>query len=130
MNIKLITENVYKQMAADNKARIAREKAEAKAKVEANKPKSLTATDRKRNFHQELAHHIMIEVANSYPDTDGTDALYPLVNKLKAKHGIYDRFEHEHLDAATKAHLGAKSFSHYYDNVDADYKGSNPGTNY
>lgn len=121
-----LDENVYKAMAAANKARIKAEK-DAAAAAKAKEPKPKSHAQRVNDMHKELARHIEAEVGNHYPDSDGTHVLYPKVDALKRKHGLtysQHNYNHDHLDAAAKKHLGAKSFSHYLDNFHHDAQSS------
>jgi hypothetical protein len=108
-----------------SKARMAKEKAREdakKAKSDTGKAATQAKRDSKANQSHEIARHIETEVGNHYPDSDGFDAI---AKKLRSHYGISSHAAIDHMDAAARKHLGAKSFSHYVDNFDKDYKKDN-----
>ena len=108
-----------------SKSRMAKEKAREdakKSKSDAGKAATQAKRDSKANQSHEIARHIETEVGNHYPDSDGFDAI---AKKLRSQYGISSHAAIDHMDAAARKHLGAKSFSHYVDNFDKDYKKDN-----
>jgi hypothetical protein len=116
--------SVFAKMAAENRAKAKAKREADKAWVKNTAAKMKAAHKEKQaNLHLHVAHHIAAEVGNHYPDSDGYDAI---VHRLKKHHGIHEYDAIDHMNAAAKKHLGAKSFSDYVDQVHHDYTRDNP----
>lgn len=123
VNEEVLDENVYKQMAAANKARIKAEKEKAKADLKSAHAEHAVA---KKKHKEEIDHWtarvVNAEVGAHYPDTDGWDAIHKHMKKI----GLHDAYDaHEHVSRVVRKHLGAKSFGDYVDKFHADYKRDN-----
>jgi len=114
---KNLKENWAKNLAAQNRARMKKEKEEAKAalekKIAERVAKQQTA---QKEYFQKLARIVQDCVANSVPDSDGLDQAFRQARKLGAR----ELDAMDDLDKACKLHLGAKSYYDYFSQVMKD----------
>lgn len=118
-----MVENVYKKMAADNRARI-------KAEKEANAAEyKKHVANRKAAVEHHIVNIVQGEVAGHYPDTDGFDEIHRRMRRELGHRGSeYDT--HEKISKVIRKHLGAKNFGDYVDKFhrQADRDGMNPNS--
>jgi len=120
LNEITITDHLYKQKAAENRKRMAAEKAgkvtfkqmlaqQVKNREQANTPN-----------HGRMAVDIEHAFGNSFPDSDPYEHL-----AMKYPHLHSAGTLTKHLNIAARKHLGAKSFNHYIKNGWDDYDRDN-----
>lgn len=120
---KLIVESVFKQMAAENRAKKAAADKEYKDHVKARSAEAKSAAaDKAKNKYQHIATIVNTEVANHYPDADPFESIASKVQKHYG-HDYYSVMPH--LDKAVKQHLGSKSYNAYVEDFDKDYRKDN-----
>lgn len=115
-----IMENWAKKLAQANKERAKKETAERKAfEAEQARIAKEQAALQKADTLKKVAQIIQREVANTFPDADPFDFIFPKVRKL----GVPEHRVMDLLNQAAKE-LGAKSYDGYLNDFAADHGGS------
>lgn len=123
------TSSVWAKMAAENRAKKQAEKDKYKTAAKEHKTtQRAEAKERLANRDVHIAHEIMVQTGNHYPDVDPYDTL---ANHLNSTYSIPHHEVITHLNRAAKKHLGVKNYQGYLNQFHQDYTADNdpfPGT--